>query len=838
MLEGCLDAVGVAAWSLDLTSGVMVLSAAIKAILPVDFPLSQPLSSLLSLASAADQHAFSRCFQLDWDDREPERLRVCELHLEQLSSPVQLRFMGRLVTSVAGELSFRGIAMSSLDRPGELDATSNLLPSLLADSPVPSFITDARGCLVYTNAACENLLQLDPRQASEALGCYSLAQDPQLLLAPDGASKIAQVFQRALPASLELWFNPAHLLLEESTAQQARFLSLSLLPINDNAGQLTRVLVQLQDLSREKIARDALQESEASYKAFFTNSAEAIWCYAIEPEVSISLPVKDQVKLIARHAHLVEANRVLLRMLGVASLEEILGQGLIETGSKQYRFDIDKFVTSNYQMENHDIVRVDAQGKNYWLQISCTGIVEDGRLKRVWGTTRDVTARRRYEERLHYQSQHDALTGLPNREKLYQDMELCFQQADADRNSALLLIDLDRFREINDTLGHKVGDSLLKLVGPCLAAEMAEMPATVARLGGDEFAVFLPRIRNSHQAVVVGHRLLDALSQEFDLDGFCAHMSASMGIALAPQQAPDHHSLMRYAEIAMYHAKRQMLGLSIYSADYDPHSPKRLAMISELGRAIRESQLSLCFQPKVVLAEGRVYGVEALIRWQHPELGFVPPSEFIPIAELTSLIHPLTAWVMEKSIEQCRSWRQTGLQINVAVNLSARNLMDENIPNMVERLLAKYDLPASCLELEITESAIMSDPVRASRILQHLHDLGVHLAIDDFGTGYSSLAYLKRLPVGTLKIDNSFVRNMLEDTQDELIVHSTIHLAHNLGLKVVAEGVENQALLECLKKMGCDQAQGYFIGRPMSGAQLLNWSAASGWHQSRLETDA
>ena len=231
----------------------------------------------------------------------------------------------------------------------------------------------------------------------------------------------------------------------------------------------------------------------------------------------------------------------------------------------------------------------------------------------------------------------------------------------------------------------------------------------------------------------------------------------------------------------------------------------------------------------ILLGDRRCYGFEALIRWIHPELGFVPPGDFIPIAELTSLIHQLTAWVLEKAIEQCRLWQDQGMSLSIAVNLSARNLMDDNITKLVERLLLKYQLPASRLELEITESSIMTDPTRALRNLDALHDLGVHLAIDDFGTGYSSLAYLKRLPVQTLKIDNSFVRNMLEDLQDELIVNSTIHLAHNLGLTVVAEGVENEELLARLTEMGCDEAQGYFIGRPMAAINADEWIVESGW---------
>ena len=711
----------------------------------------------------------------------------------------------------------------------DADYAAQFLSGLLADSPIPCFITDNQGIVLYFNAACEQLLMLSPRQMNATLGHYSLLRDRQLSRQVDLQTQVAAVYQRGEVASFELHYSLGSIHNNRFLGDRNLYLDASFLPIKDRQGRFERVLVQLQDLSREKYARAALQESEASYKAFITNSSEAIWCFDMRPMVDIRLPLAKQAEQIAKGAQLVEANKVLLAMLGAQSIDDVLGMGLMESGSSNYLFDLDAFVGNHYQMVDHDIVRVDPNGKKFYFQISCTGIVEDGYLKRVWGTTKDITARRRYEEKLRYQSLHDSLTGLPNREKLYQDMEQCFAQRNGEQISALLLIDLDRFKEINDTLGHNVGDRLLQMVGPRLAAEMAEVPGTVARLGGDEFAVFLPRIRSTHQAVVFGHRLLDALAQEFDLGVFCTQMAASIGIAISPHQAQDCHTLMRYADIAMYHAKTQMLGLSIYSADADPHSPKRLAMMSELGRAIRENQLCLYFQPKVILDERRCYGFEALIRWIHPELGFVPPDDFIPIAEFTSLIHPLTAWVLEKSIAQCRQWQIQGLSLSVAVNLSARNLMDENIPKLVERLLIKYQLPPSRLELEITESSIMSDPNRALRILQQLHELGVHLSIDDFGTGYSSLAYLKRLPVQTLKIDNSFVRNMLEDLQDELIVNSTIHLAHNLGLTVVAEGVENEELLQRLSSMGCDEAQGYFIGRPMALNNADQWLVESGW---------
>ncbi|WP_238526836.1 sensor domain-containing protein [Cellvibrio japonicus] len=787
------------------------------------------LAQLLQHLPAADRYFFLTAFNSDSQDQDCMQLRSCELRLHSAQGDKRLRFVGRL--QPGNIRRYQGVVFSAthwLAEPG-VDYSTQLLSALMADSPIPSLITDAHGVIVYLNSACEQILMLSPRQIKAALGRYSLLRDKQLQQTPEFQQQLAEVYGQGNATAFELHYPLSGIHRYRLDNEHTLYLDASFLPIKNKQGKLERVLVQLQDLSRELYARAALQESETSYKAFITNSSEAIWCYDMQPRVDTGLPIAEQVEQIAASAHLVEANRVLLNMLGVETLDDVLGQPLSESGSTNYLFDLDTFIANGYQMVDHDITRQDERGKKFYFQISCTGIIEDGYLRRIWGTTKDVTTRKRYEDKLRHQSLHDSLTGLPNREKLYQDMASCFEQRTAEQISALMLIDLDRFKEINDTLGHNVGDRLLQMIGPRLAAEMAEVPGTVARLGGDEFAVFLPRIRSTHQAVVFGHRILDALAQEYDLEVFCTQMSASIGIAIAPYQAQDHHALMRYADIAMYYAKSQMLGLSIYSPDYDPHSPKRLAMMSELGRAIRENQLCLYYQPKVVLDECRCYGFEALIRWIHPELGFVPPDDFIPIAEFTSLIHPLTAWVLENSIEQCRHWQLQGLNLSVAVNLSARNLMDENIPKLVERLLNKYQLPAARLELEITESSIMSDPNRALRILQHLHELGVHLSIDDFGTGYSSLAYLKRLPVQTLKIDNSFVRNMLGDLQDELIVNSTIHLAHNLGLTVVAEGVENEELMKRLHDMGCDEVQGYFIGRPMTVNNADQWLVESGW---------
>mgnify|MGYP002700331951 FL=1 len=328
---------------------------------------------------------------------------------------------------------------------------------------------------------------------------------------------------------------------------------------------------------------------------------------------------------------------------------------------------------------------------------------------------------------------------------------------------------------------------------------------------------------------MIGHRVLDAIRHPFEVEGLHTEISVSVGITICPDQADDVSTLMRFADVAMYHAKSERKGVSVYQTDYDPHTPKRLALMSDLGRAIREDQLELYFQPKINIAERQVYGFEALLRWHHPEMGFIPPNEFIPLVEMTELIHPMTLWVLENTISQAKRWQLQGYEFSAAANLSAQNLLGDFLVERLDRLLKKYQLPAHLLELEITESTIMVDPERALRVLNGIAQLGITLAIDDFGTGYSSLAYLKRLPVRTLKIDGSFVTAMLDDEQDEIIVHSTINLAHNLGLKVVAEGVEDEQVLERLRQQGCDQAQGYFIEKPQPAEKVDAWLASSEW---------
>lgn len=601
------------------------------------------------------------------------------------------------------------------------------------------------------------------------------------------------------------------------------------IPTEDAEGVVTGVLLVINDVSDIVAKEMALKESEARYRAFIANSSEAMYRFDVEPSVDVHLACEQQHEQLSVRAQVVECNHVGARLLGGKSPDAVLGLSLSECLPVDFYRGVEQFIKEGYRIQDYDIELINRDGDKQSFQVSAMGIVEEGYLHRFWATLRDVTEKKRYLERLEYQATHDSLTLLPNRNKLYQELERSLLNRKPDQKMALMLLDLDRFKEINDTLGHQAGDKLLKQIGPRLEMELAEFPSLVARLGGDEFAILLSRIRNNQQAVVIGHRVLDAIRNPFEVEGLHTEISASVGITICPDQADDVSTIMRFADVAMYHAKSERMGVSVYQIDHDPHTPKRLALMSDLGRAIRENQLELYFQPKINIAERQVYGFEALLRWHHPEMGFIPPNEFIPLVEMTELIHPMTLWVLENTISQASRWRLQGYEFSVAANLSAQNLLGDFLVERLDRLLKKYQLPAHWLELEITESTIMVDPERALKVLNAIAGLGVTLAIDDFGTGYSSLAYLKRLPVRTLKIDGSFVTAMLEDEQDEIIVHSTINLAHNLGLKVVAEGVEDNAVLERLKQHGCDQAQGYFIEKPQPADKVDAWLADSEW---------
>ena len=419
----------------------------------------------------------------------------------------------------------------------------------------------------------------------------------------------------------------------------------------------------------------------------------------------------------------------------------------------------------------------------------------------------------------------DHLTGLPNRAMFHDRLQQALLLA---RRHALpvsvMMLDLDRFKYVNDTLGHPVGDKVLKEVAARLR-ELLRESDTVARLGGDEFAILLPS-GDVERANTVARRILSSLELPITIDEQPIDVGTSIGIVYFPEHGEDADMLLRHADIAMYAAKRSKSGFATYDGRLEEHRQEHLTLLGELRRAIEQNELVLFYQPKFNLAKGSVTGVEALIRWQHPERGNVPPSEFVPFAEQTGNIRMITRWVINAAVRQCSEWQGAGTPLKISINVSARDLLDRELVPYVAGVLQKYQVRPELICIELTESALMEDPVRARDTLQQLHALGVKLSMDDYGTGYSSLAYIKNLALDELKIDRAFVTGLNTDEQSSAIIRSTIELGHSLGMTVVAEGVETAVELAALKQFGCDYAQGYHVCRPKQAEDLIAWLQA------------
>jgi diguanylate cyclase (GGDEF)-like protein len=425
-----------------------------------------------------------------------------------------------------------------------------------------------------------------------------------------------------------------------------------------------------------------------------------------------------------------------------------------------------------------------------------------------------------------HQALHDPLTDLPNRVLFTDRLTQALLGAQRGGGStAVLLLDLDRFKEVNDTLGHHYGDELLRQVA-ARASGTLRASDTVARLSGDEFAILLTDT-DAPRAVTLAERMLADLHRSFTLDDVTVDVEASIGVAVGPGHGTSADTLLRGADIAMYAAKDIKTGVVLYRPEMHTEDAGRLLLLGDLRRALDTTdQLTLHYQPKISLGLGELCGVEALIRWRHPTQGMVSPADFIPVAETTGLINRLTVYVLRMAIGQARSWLDQGFAVPVAVNLSPRCLLDPSLVAHVTDTLREFELPARLLRLEVTETAVMANPALALTTLTELHELGIRLSIDDYGTGYSSMAYLKRLPVDELKVDRTFVLNMDADHDDAVLVRSAIDLGHNLGLTVVAEGVEGEAHVAALQDLGCDIAQGYHYARPMPSQDLTTWMRA------------
>jgi diguanylate cyclase len=414
----------------------------------------------------------------------------------------------------------------------------------------------------------------------------------------------------------------------------------------------------------------------------------------------------------------------------------------------------------------------------------------------------------------------DELTGLPNRRHFDRRRHVALERARATgERTALLLIDLDRFKELNDALGHHAGDAVLAQVGPRLRTVL-RAEDELARIGGDEFAVLLP---GAHGVEAISRRLGAALEERFTVEGIDVRIAASIGIALFPDHATDAETLLQRADVAMYEAKATRSGHAFYARERDSHTRERLELIGELRDAIDTSQLVLHYQPKLNLQTGTIEDVEALVRWQHPTRGLMPPGEFIPLAEQTGVMRALTDHVLDAALAQCARWHASGLDLGVAINVSPATLFDEAWAARIPERLARYAVPASRLRIEITEDAIMLDPERSLAVVRSLAAAGVGISLDDFGTGYSSLSLLKRLPVDELKVDRSFVRDVVRDTADAAIVQTAIDLGRRLGIRVVTEGVEDAITLDLVSEWGADAVQGFHLSRPLPAEELEAW---------------
>jgi diguanylate cyclase (GGDEF)-like protein/PAS domain S-box-containing protein len=480
-------------------------------------------------------------------------------------------------------------------------------------------------------------------------------------------------------------------------------------------------------------------------------------------------------------------------------------------------------------------------GEVRWVDVSASLVRDsDGHKSFAITMIQDVTQRKEAEAALlsqsalnEYQALHDALTGLANRTLFRNRIEHAVKtRRHTDARAAVLVMDLDGFKEINDSLGHAAGDDLLVELGRRLEAALRSSD-TVARLGGDEFGVLLPHASVPEDVLHAVERMQAAIEDPITLQGLSLSLEASIGIALCPDDGKDVETLLQCADGAMYDAKEEKSGWAFYDSSRVRKDTARLTLMGELRSALDQRELVLNYQPKAVLADGEVHAVEALLRWNHPTRGVLPPDAFIPMAQQTSLIKPLTLYVIDEAMRQSRSWQDDGLRLAIAINLSARNLVDTDFPTQVAGLLERWTVGPGFLEFEITESAMLVDPTRTKMILEQLAGMGIRLSIDDFGTGYSSLAYLKRLPVSEIKVDRSFVMNMDEDEDDATIVRSTIDLGRNLGLDVVAEGVESEQVWDRLKALGCTAAQGHFLSRAVPAPELRAWLL-----QRRLALDA
>lgn len=571
-------------------------------------------------------------------------------------------------------------------------------------------------------------------------------------------------------------------------------------------------------------AQQKAESRDRQRRIFIENSSSGMFVVDIDPPMPLQLPIRQQVQWLADNSNFSECNKSLVQIFGLDSKQLLLGRKLYGDSVKyDYASLAREFVSRDYSLNDRLFEIVNVQGHKLWVSVNLSSVTNDEHLTQMLGVITDASERIGQSRQLEHRARHDGLTGLPNRGYLIEQVEQVLSFSVPSSKHALFILDLDGFKEVNDTLGHETGDKLLIEIGPRLESVLSEVDAIFARLGGDEFAVFIQNFQSEQEVTALAGRLMEAIKQPFAINGLELVVGGSIGIAYYPENAESISALMRCADVAMYQAKRQSRDYSLYSSDRDHYTVRRLSLMMDVRQSITNDDLRLYYQPIVALADERLLGFEALIRWQHPELGMLSPGEFIPLIELTDMIMPVTWWVVETAIKQLREWCQQGWNYRLSVNVSTRNLADVRFVSFIEQCLLKHQVAGRLLEIEITESTLMADPEKARHVLQDLAALGVRVSIDDYGTGYSSLAYLKSLPINTLKIDRTFISQMLLNPQDKIIVQSTIQLAHNLGLEVTAEGIEDASLIADLNRLGCEKGQGFYFCKPIPVEELKVW---------------
>jgi len=649
---------------------------------------------------------------------------------------------------------------------------------------------DVRGKPVYHNAAFARMLGYERGE--------TLIADNRVRQTPEMAARVFKAFNDVYLTGVarqnEEWeylHKQGHRVQVEGSVQLVR----------DAHGRPVGFRGMLRDVTERRRIEATLRDSEARFRALTSISSDWYWEQDAEHRM---------VRMENRHAHTDAFQQTFLGKPIWESEVSLYGGG--DWAEHRARLDAHE--------PFRDLVMQGTlpSGKPYYVAVSGEPIVDEhGAFHGYRGVTREITAQKVAEAHVQHMAMHDSLTGLPNRAMFGHLLTLALHTAKRyERQFAVLYLDLDRFKLINDTLGHSAGDDLLQEVSRRFR-EVLRASDAVARLGGDEFVVLLQEVSGADQVATVARKLLSATLKPFELMGHECRVTASIGAALYPAHGTDEHLLLKNADAAMYHAKAQgKNNLQLFDETLDGHSLERLTLETGLRRAIEREEMALHYQAKLDLRTGRINGVEALLRWNHAQLGNVPPATFIPIAEETGLIVPIGKWVLRTACAQAMAWRREGLpDLHIAVNMSARQFHDPQLLPDLEKILAESGLPPQLLELEITEGVIIQNVDQAIRLLTSMKQLGLRIAIDDFGTGYSSLGQLKNFPVDTLKVDRSFVRDLATNTDDQAITTAIIAMGRTLSLTVVAEGVETEAQEHFLRENACDEMQGFYFSKPV-----------------------